>query len=89
MAFNGLQNFSVIPAGRSTTLSTKSNWPHPGFDGRFLPESRNITDAGFEAQWTIPNCQGYRFRVGFFQPGTQMRVNFIEPLKFYQILPVH
>ncbi len=31
-----------------------SDWPHPSFQGGWLPVSREITEAGFEAEWRIP-----------------------------------
>ncbi|MDR3105468.1 MAG: cell envelope integrity protein CreD [Yokenella regensburgei] len=48
---NGTGGFSVVPVGRNSTLSLTSNWPHPGFLGDFLPESRDISDKGFSARW--------------------------------------
>jgi len=55
MALNGSRNIAFVPAGKTTQLDIKSNWPHPGFSGKFLPEERDITKEGFSATWTIPN----------------------------------
>ncbi|PKN46537.1 MAG: cell envelope integrity protein CreD [Deltaproteobacteria bacterium HGW-Deltaproteobacteria-17] len=41
--------FSMLADTSSVRLS--SNWPHPSFTGEMLPESRDISDAGFTALW--------------------------------------
>jgi inner membrane protein len=42
------------PLGRDTRVSLSSNWPHPSFQGAWLPSTRNVTAAGFDASWSIP-----------------------------------
>lgn len=49
----GSRNVLVLPLGNVTTVSMKSNWPHPSFHGAFLPAERKITDQGFEARWQV------------------------------------
>ncbi|MDP5238767.1 cell envelope integrity protein CreD [Uliginosibacterium sp. 31-16] len=49
----GTDSFSMVPLARDTSASLTSRWPHPSFGGRFLPESRTISDTGFEAQWHV------------------------------------
>lgn len=48
----GTERFSVLPIGDKTTVSMSSDWPHPSFDGRYLPDTREITESGFSASWT-------------------------------------
>ena len=55
LELNGSQRFHLTPAGRTTQARVRSDWPHPSFAGAFLPERREITDAGFTAQWSIPH----------------------------------
>ena len=55
MGLNGAQYLRVSPAGRMTSLSFTSDWPHPSFDGAFLPSTREISDAGFSATWEVPH----------------------------------
>lgn len=89
MAINGSRNLSVVPNGKSTQISFNSNWPHPGFDGRFLPEKRDISDKGFSANWTIPNLARGIDAVTLSNALPQssfIQVNFVEPLKFYQVV---
>ena len=40
----GTERFSVVPLGSATQINLTSNWPHPSFDGQFLPSERKITD---------------------------------------------
>lgn len=49
----GSRGFSVIPVGSSTHVSMKSSWPHPAFQGAFLPTARTITADGFTADWQV------------------------------------
>ncbi len=90
MALNGSRSLAFMPAGKTTSLDLKSNWPHPGFDGRFLPETREISETGFAASWTVPNlARGLDAVVlgsALPAPSTFMSVNFVEPLKFYQVI---
>ncbi len=51
MDLQGMKRLGVLPVGRDTHLKLASAWPHPSFEGRFLPVAREITDAGFTANW--------------------------------------
>ncbi|MDG4560632.1 MAG: cell envelope integrity protein CreD [Candidatus Competibacter sp.] len=48
----GTQSFDVAPVGDTTRIGVHGNWPHPSFYGQFLPESRQVSDAGFSAAWS-------------------------------------
>lgn len=49
----GSRDLSVLPLGSTTTVLLRSSWPHPSFQGAFLPVERNITAAGFDARWQV------------------------------------
>lgn len=49
----GSRAFSVLPLGSTTTVRVQSGWPHPSFQGAFLPASRSIGESGFEARWQV------------------------------------
>ena len=89
LALNGSRHVSFVPAGKTTTLALSSNWPHPGFDGQFLPEKRELSENGFLAQWTIPNLargiDSMVFSTNLPANNSAMTVNFVEPLRFYQV----
>lgn len=52
---NGADSLRIAPVGRTTKVEMRSDWPHPSFDGAFLPNTHDITDTGFVAEWMIPH----------------------------------
>jgi inner membrane protein len=54
LRFSGAQRIAVLAYGKTTHLTVQGDWPAPGFDGGFLPVSRNISNSGFAAQWSVP-----------------------------------
>ena len=50
---NGSQGLFIVPIGKTTTASVQSDWSTPSFGGDFLPESHDVTDEGFNAQWKV------------------------------------
>jgi inner membrane protein len=50
---SGTENLSFAPVGIQTTVALKSDWPHPSFQGRFLPVARTVGDSGFDAHWQV------------------------------------
>jgi len=90
LALNGSRSFHVVPAGKNTKIGIKSNWPHPGFDGQFLPETRSISDDGFKAQWTVPylarGIGAVTLSSALPNNSSVVSLNFVEPLQFYQIV---
>lgn len=55
LKFNGSSNLSFIPLGRSTEIKLASAWKNPKFDGAFLPDSREVNEKGFSANWKVLN----------------------------------
>jgi inner membrane protein len=49
----GTESLALVPLGDRNTLSISSPWPHPRFDGSFLPRTRTVDGHGFRAQWDI------------------------------------
>jgi inner membrane protein len=49
----GTEDVSFTPLGEMSSVKLSSDWPHPSFNGRFLPAQRTITDQGFEAEWQL------------------------------------
>lgn len=50
---NGSETLSFIPLGKETHVKVSSSWTNPSFMGEFLPESREINDSGFSAEWRV------------------------------------
>ncbi|MEL6410556.1 MAG: cell envelope integrity protein CreD [Pseudomonadota bacterium] len=55
LGLNGADRLFFTPAGRDTLVSLTSDWPHPEFSGAFLPDTREVTEKGFTANWVIPH----------------------------------
>jgi len=49
----GTESFAFAPVGETTQLKLTADWPHPSFNGRFLPADREVTTTGFEASWRV------------------------------------
>ena len=54
LKFSGAQRVAVLPFAKTTTIDVRGEWPHPSFDGGFLPTSRRVTGDGFTARWAVP-----------------------------------
>ncbi|PIQ50385.1 MAG: cell envelope integrity protein CreD [Cytophagales bacterium CG12_big_fil_rev_8_21_14_0_65_40_12] len=50
---NGTKSLSFLPLGKNTNVQINSNWPHPSFDGQFLPDDYEINKEGFTAKWSV------------------------------------
>ncbi|NWJ22801.1 cell envelope integrity protein CreD [Rhizobium sp. RM] len=89
-SLNGSRSFAVAPAGQTTSFAANADWPHPGFEGLFLPEQKTVTASGFEANWTVPYLARGIDRIieGRQLPlsNSLMAINLVEPVKFYQVV---
>jgi inner membrane protein len=54
LKFTGAQSIGFLPYARNTEVRLASGWPHPSFQGAYLPSARNIEGDGFTASWNIP-----------------------------------
>ena len=89
LKLNGSGGFYFKPFAKTTIVKITSDWPHPSFQGSVLPGKRNITDAGFEAEWSIPHLarnypqlwviEEQQFDLHEFSAG----VNLFEPVSLY------
>ncbi len=85
---NGSQKIEFQPLGKETEVKISSDWPAPKFDGAFLPDTHNITDEGFTAQWNILHLNrnypqqwtGNEFNI----TGTAFGAELITPVDHYQ-----
>lgn len=50
---NGSRSLHFIPVGKETSVNLRADWPDPKFEGSFLPETRDISDSSFTADWKI------------------------------------
>ena len=92
LALNGSQGVFFAPFGQNTTVELKSNYPHPSFQGNWLPVERTVSDAGFEAKWSIPFLGG-SFPQSWTSTGelreaidaSQFGVAFLNPIDHYRM----
>ena len=93
LKINGTGELAVAPVGDDTALSLKSNWPHPSFQGAFLPDSKTISAAGFEATWSVPylrrslpNASLDPYQLLEAVGPTHFGVSFYTPVDFYRLV---
>ena len=55
LALQGSGSLFFTPVGKVTEVNIKSAWSDPSFAGAFLPDQKNISSAGFDAQWKVLN----------------------------------
>lgn len=51
LGINGSEAIQFLPIAGNTTVTMKSNWHSPGFNGLPSPQNRDISKEGFVAQW--------------------------------------
>lgn len=79
----GALNFA--PLGEHTRVSLRSPWPHPNFQGSFLPVERSIGANGFQATWDVTHYASQnesRLRAKK-EDLEKFGVSFIEPVNVY------
>lgn len=88
----GAEAFAIIPLSRDTSVAMRADWPHPSFQGVFLPAKHEIAADGFSAQWRVSRyaAQGAE-RLGACERAKpcaallaqEIGVSFIEPVGVY------
>ncbi|RQR57727.1 cell envelope integrity protein CreD [Burkholderia sp. Bp9125] len=49
----GAESIAFAPVADQNDFSLKSAWPHPSFDGAFLPRTRTVDAGGFASAWSL------------------------------------
>ncbi|PKP21571.1 MAG: cell envelope integrity protein CreD [Bacteroidetes bacterium HGW-Bacteroidetes-21] len=55
MQLKGSEKLYFVPVGKQTLIKMNSDWKDPSFDGAFLPDTSNIAESGFVAEWSVLN----------------------------------
>lgn len=50
----GSHALNFLHLGKNTLVKFESQWNNPSFTGRYLPDSRQVSEAGFTAIWKMP-----------------------------------
>jgi inner membrane protein len=53
ISLNGSRELMFVPFGEDSRVQLESNYAHPSFQGKWLPARREVSDAGFTADWTV------------------------------------
>ncbi|MDN7894815.1 cell envelope integrity protein CreD [Burkholderia cepacia] len=53
LPLRGAESVAFAPVGDQNDFSLKSTWPHPSFDGAFLPNNRTVDARGFTGNWRV------------------------------------
>jgi inner membrane protein len=85
---NGTKSLSFLPLGKNTNVQVTSNWPHPSFDGQFLPDDYEINKEGFTAKWSVfdlnrnypQHWEGQNHKI----KASSFGVNLYQPVDNYQ-----
>jgi inner membrane protein len=94
LALNGSQGAYFVPFGESSVVELKSNYPHPSFQGNWLPASRSVSKDGFEAAWSIPFlgrsfpqawAEGDRAALADVAADSRFGVEFVDPVDHYSM----
>lgn len=85
---NGSNEISLIPIGKTSTITMTSDWNSPSFNGFVAPTERNVTANGFTAKWKVlhfnrPFAQQYFERFPNLK-SYGLQTNFITPVDEYQ-----
>ena len=54
LSLNGSLGVYLTPFAQNTAVELQSNYGHPSFQGNWLPVDRSVSDAAFQARWSIP-----------------------------------
>lgn len=82
----GTGAFSVAPTAEENTVNLTAPWPHPSFQGRFLPITRNITDTSFEAKWAVSHlARNFEHALASNNGTTNevLSISFMDPVNVY------
>ena len=92
LALNGSRGVSFTPFGRTTEVELQSNYPHPSFQGNWLPAERTVSDASFTARWSIPYLgrnypQAWTAGESMHQAieGSRFGVDLVDPVDQYRM----
>lgn len=88
----GSSRLAIAPVGRESQVNLSADWPHPSFDGEYLPTERSVDAKGFTANWrtsffasgmedALKDCVGEK-NCNAFQ-GRSFGVSLIDPVDQY------
>jgi inner membrane protein len=92
LALNGSVGLYLTPFGQDTLVELQSDSGHPSFQGNWLPTERSVSDAAFQARWSIPFLgrnypQAWRGEVSMREAidGSRFGVELVNPVDHYRM----
>lgn len=90
----GNNSLTLAPQAGDTRWTVASQWPHPSFQGGFLPASRQVSEEGFSATYRVGNLAlgrslvevGDAAKAGPDEAGPdthQARIMLVQPVDLY------
>lgn len=49
----GMDSIHFVPLAKQITTTVEADWPHPYFEGKYLPQHRQVSATGFNAVWNL------------------------------------
>jgi inner membrane protein len=87
----GVERLLFLPLARQSSVNLAGDWPHPSFEGAFLPVEREVGPEGHAARWQVLEIhRGYaqRWTGARIEPGTlaasAFGVAWYQPADAYQ-----
>lgn len=91
LRLRGTGRLAFVPSAETFSARIASPWPHPSFDGAYLPEERSIGAEGFSALWRVSHLA--RPLPQIWDNGEDVRleaaafgVTFFQPVDFYALV---
>lgn len=72
----GMDQLDFLTSAQETQITLSANWPSPSFRGEFLPNSRELRNDGFSAEWNL---------VGALDQDRSFGLKFMEPVDVYTL----
>lgn len=94
ISLNGSAGLYFAPFGETTVVKIDSNYPHPSFQGGWLPGDREVHAGGFHAEWSIPFLgrsfpqaweEGGKQGLGEVAAASRFGVDFVDPVDHYSM----
>lgn len=85
-ALRGTESLAIAPLADDNRIVLDSPWPHPQFNGDFLPRAHRIDARGFHAEWDVSslasNAQA-QYRAGGDKAIDAIGLSLVEPVNLY------
>jgi len=85
-ALNGTEELDIAPLADDNRIALDSPWPHPQFNGDFLPHSHRIDVHGFHAEWNVSSLASgaqAQYRAGGDKHVDAIGLSLVEPVNLY------